>query len=223
MRRGGAAVLLVTAMVGLLALAIEAASDKRDLAFTIGVVPTIVAADLRPGATVCQAPIDVSDDFSRVRLRTGGGGAGQPLVVSILAMPSGRQLAQGRVRSGSGDATDRAASVGTVDAEQKIGVCVRNAGTRPVSLYGNTLAGAPLSGAILGKRQLKTDLSVVFLHGDSRSMLAQLPRVFERASVFRPGFVGPWLFWVLGAAVLFGVPVLLARALADTDEATRAP
>lgn len=213
--------LLATALVGLLALAIEAASDKRDLAFTIGVVPSIVAADLRPGATVCQVPIDVPEDFSRVRLYTRrGGGAGKPLVVSVLSMPSGRLLGQGRVHGGSADAT---ASVGNVDAEQKIGVCARNAGTRPVSLYGNTLAGAPLSGAIIGKGQLTTDLSVVFLHDGSRSMLAQLPQVFERASVFRPGFVGPWLFWVLAAAVLFGVPVLLARALADADEATRAP
>jgi hypothetical protein len=223
MRRGGAVVLLVTAVAGLVALAIEAASDKRDLAFTIGVVPSIVAADLRPGATACQAPIDVPSDFSRVRLRAGSGRSGQPLAVSVLGIPSGRQLATGQVRGGYAEGTDQTATVGKVDAEQKIGVCVRNDGTRQVSLYGNTLAAAPLSGAILGKRQLETDLSFVFLDDDSQSMLAQLPQVFERASVFRPGFAGPWLFWVLAAAVLLGVPVLLARALADADEATRAP
>jgi hypothetical protein len=96
---------------------------------------------------------------------------------------------------------------------------VRNAGIRRTAVYGNTLAASPLSGASIGRRQLDTDVAVVFLD-DRRSMLAWLPRAFERASVFRPGFVGAWLFWALAAAVLIGVPLLLARALSD---AARAP
>ena len=69
------------------------------------------------------------------------------------------------------------------------------------------------------RRDLFSDLSVVFLHDSRRSVLSQLPDVFDRASVFRPGWVGPWLFWLLSAAVLLGVPLLLARALAESEGA----
>ena len=215
MRRAGALALLATVAAGLLVLALVAATDKRDLAFTLGVVPTIPAAQLEPGATVCQAPIDVPTAFSRVSVRAGGG----PLVVSVVGIPSGRALGSGRAPVGPTRPSDRTTAVGEVHADQKIGVCVRNAGIRRAAVYGNTLAAAPLSGAAIGKRQLDTDVTVVF-RDERRSMLAQLPRAFERASVFRPGFVGPWLFWVLAAAVLIGLPLMLARALSD---AARAP
>jgi len=52
---------------------------------------------------------------------------------------------------------------------------------------------------------------------EKRSILGQLGAMFDRASLFRPGFVGPWMFWV----VLFGlVPGLLyagIRLLANAD------
>jgi hypothetical protein len=54
-------------------------------------------------------------------------------------------------------------------------------------------------------------------------MLATLPHAFERASVFRPGWVGPWLYWLLAAAVLLGIPVLLARALSASEERPEPP
>jgi hypothetical protein len=214
MRRPGALALLATAAAGLLALVLVAASDKRDLAFTLGVVPTIPAAELRPDATVCQAPIDVPTAFSRVSVRAGGG----PLALSVVGIPSGRVLGSGRVAVGPTRPSDRTASVGRIAADQTIGVCVRNAGIRRAPIYGNTLAASPLSGASIGKRELGTDVTVVF-RTERRSMLAQLPDAFERASVFRPGAVGPWLFWVLAAAVLVGVPLLLARALSDSARA----
>jgi hypothetical protein len=210
MRRSGAAALLVTAAVGLLALVLEASSDKRDLAFTLGVVPTIMAAELPPGKTVCQAPIYVPDAFSRVSFRTGGFPE-QRLTVSVIGIPSGRLLASGRATS-----SEPSAALREVGAEQKVGVCVRNDGREQVSLFGNAAAASRLSGAIVGKRQLATDVSFVF-RDDRRSMLSRLSDVFERASVFRPGWVGPWLFWSLSALVLLGVPLLLARALQASE------
>src|SRR4051812_49475694 len=100
MRRAGAAVLLVVAAIGLAALALTAATDKRDLAFTIGVVPSIPAAVLPPSAMVCQTPIAVSEQFDRVRLVAGSPGrAGSPLTIVVYTLP-GRELARGRVPGG---------------------------------------------------------------------------------------------------------------------------
>jgi hypothetical protein len=40
-----------------------------------------------------------------------------------------------------------------------------------------------------------------------------VPDIFERASRFRPGFVGPWPYWLLLGAVVTVVPFTLVRAL----------
>jgi hypothetical protein len=79
----------------------------------------------------------------------------------------------------------------------------------------------------VGKQRFPNRVALWFLplaHKKS-SILGQLGRMFERASLFRPGFVGPWTFWV----ILFGlVPLLLycgirLLATADLVRARRVP
>jgi hypothetical protein len=217
MRRGGVVTLLVVSVVGLAGLLGTAATDDRELAFTIGVVPTIPAATLEPGETVCQSPISVSESFSRVGLRTGAPrGLGQPLAVSVRAFDSGRVLGEGRIGGGFPDQADLTTAVGPIESGQRVEVCVRNRGDRAANVYGNAGAAAPPSEAKLSGRTLDTDVAVVFLKADERSMLSELPDVFDRASVFRPGWVGPWTFWALTVVALLGVPLLLARALSES-------
>jgi hypothetical protein len=219
MRKAGAIALIATVVVGLVALAGVAARDKRDLAFTIGVVPTIPAAKLNPGATVCQSAITVPDSFTRVRLRAGTtAGPGQPLDLNVREVGSNRTLAHGRLPGGYPDPTEQSARVGRVAAGKRIAVCIRNVGRRNALVYGNAAGAAPPSQASLHGRTLDTDLTLVFLGDSRRSMLTQLPDLFQRASVFRPGWVGPWTFWVLAVLVVAGVPLLLARALRDCGE-----
>jgi len=222
MRRGGAAALLITAALGLLAVAIEAAGDKRDLAFTIGVVPSTPAVRLAPEQMVCQGPIVVSEEFDRVGLKAGTPGApGSPLAISVVTL-AGDPIARGRVQGGYAYPTEQSAEVGRVAAGRRVSVCVANEGSERVDVYGNADVAALTSQALLnGRRPLNTDLTLVFLHDERRSMLSQLGDVFERASVFRPGWVGAWTFWLLTVAVLIGVPLLLARALAESEAAPR--
>jgi hypothetical protein len=217
MRSRGALALLATASVALLALVLVGATDKRRLAFTLGVVPSTVAVGLAPGATACQAPIETSAEFDEVRFKVGTyGGPGQPLDVAVA---SGRRfLGTGHVAGGYADLTEQVARVGRITAPRRISVCFRNRGTRRVALYGNSEAAAVTSTAYLDGKPRPADITLVFERERGRSMLSALPAVFRRASVFRPGWVGPWLFWLLGAAVLAGVPLLLARALADAGE-----
>ena len=220
MRRSGVTALIAIVCAGLVALALVAARDRRELAFTIGVVPSIPAAELSPRATVCQTPITVPQEFSRVSLRAGNpGGLGQPLAISVHTADARRELGRGRLLGGYPDATEQGTTVGEVDEGQKISVCVRNIGTQKVTLYGNAAGAALPSAALVKGRPLETDITLVFLNRERHSMLSLLPEVFERASLFRPGWVGPWLFWVLSVAALLGVPLLLARALADSADA----
>ncbi len=45
---------------------------------------------------------------------------------------------------------------------------------------------------------------------EQASILSRLPQIAERASLFRAGFVGPWLYWLL---LLFGFPALAYGAI----------
>jgi hypothetical protein len=219
MRSTGLAALLATVVSGLIVLALVAERDDRGLAFTTGVVPSIPAAELRSGETVCQSPISVPQDFDRVSVQAGSPGSlGQPLQVSVLSAEGGRRLGRGRVPGGYFGPAEQATTVGEIAAGQKISVCVRNAGPRKVALYGNAGAAALPSAAVQKGRALDTDITLVFLDRERHSMLSIVPEVFERASLFRPGWVGPWLFWALSAAALLGVPLLLARGLSHSRD-----
>ena len=92
----------------------------------------------------------------------------------------------------------------------KRAVCVRNAGSVPVAIYG---APADTPPDLLGDPARRPLPTFTFLREDSASMLSLLPDAFERASRFRPSWVGPWTYWLVLALVAAGVPALLAAAL----------
>jgi hypothetical protein len=186
-------------------------------------VPNIPAARLAPDQFVCQGPIAVSEGFDRVQVKAGSPGApGSRLAIAVLTA-GGDPVARGRIPGGYPYGTVQSAEVGRVEAGQRVSVCLGNEGSEPVEVYGNAAQAALTSGAMLnGKRPLDTDVALVFLRDERRSMLAALSDAFERAAVFRPGWVGAWTFWLLTAAVLLGVPLLLARALAESEDAPEA-
>jgi hypothetical protein len=218
------AAFLVVAAGGLLALALVAAGDSRAFAFTLGVPPGQVAAELRPGQTACQAPILVSSEFSRLRFQVGTyGRRGEPLELVVRSFRSGRALGQGRLRGGYLDVSQPSVPVGRVAPDQPVEVCIRNGGERKVALYGGTTAAAPGTDARVEGAETGTDLTLVFERAEPRSMLATVPDVFRRASVFRPGWVGSWTFWALAVLLGAGVPALLALALARATDGGAAP
>ena len=59
---------------------------------------------------------------------------------------------------------------------------------------------------------------------ERKPILTKLPQIFERASMFRPGFYGPWVLWVLFLGVLpaliYGAVRLLATASVRSVRAT---
>ena len=59
-------------------------------------------------------------------------------------------------------------------------------------------------------------MAATFLRSEERSLVERVPAVFDRASLFRPGFVHPVLWWVLLAGWLVALPFGLARALSAT-------
>lgn len=222
MRSRGAAAFAASAAIGILGVALVAGSDERDLAFTLGVAPSTEAARLVPDAVACQKPIDVSEPFTGVRFRLGPARRPTPpLELTVQRLPARATVARGTLVGAQRGLSEQSIAIDrTVAAGQRVAVCLRNTGTRPVALLGNAELAARTSYAEVDGERKATDLALVFTR-DSRSALAQIPEMFERAALFRPAWVGAWTFWLLAALVLLAVPALLARAVAGASRDER--
>jgi hypothetical protein len=91
-------------------------------------------------------------------------------------------------------------------------VCIRDAGPGRVALYGNADAAAGSSSAFRGRTAVHSDLALVFRRG-ARSFASLAGDMARRAALFRPPWVGAWLYYVLLALLLVVPPVLLGASL----------
>lgn len=224
MRRPGTLAFLTIALAAVVALAVEAAADKRDLAFTLGIVPAGIAADIDPGEEACQVPLVAEERFRAVSfVAVAPGPSRGSAAVRVREVPGGRTLASGRGGGYVGRSQPNVRLDREVPAEARIEVCVRNTGRRNLVLYGRGAGAKLASGVEVDGHSRGTDLTLVFLRGEQRSALSLVPAMFHRAALFRPRWVGAWTFWVLLALVLCGVPALLAAALrsAETQESVQ--
>lgn len=216
MRSAPIVAFIAVTVVGLGAIAFAASRDQRDLAFPLGVVPGMVAAELPPDAEACQRPVPVGADFTGIRMQVGTyGRRGGPLAVVVSRIAGGRMLARGRLGGGYRDQSQPTVELDrTVERGERVAVCIRNAGDRRVALYGGPELAKRDSAVAVDGREQPTDLTLTFTTA-SRSALSQLPAIFDRASLFRPAWVAPWTFWLLGGLLLLAVPALLGAALRD--------
>jgi hypothetical protein len=204
------AIAVVLAIAGLLLVAL---TDDREVAFTLGVRPTAVAAVLEPGRQVCQRPIDAAGDARHVRVRIGTNGAPGPRL-GVRARAAGGGSASGVVPAGYGDLSSPRAHL---DRElrdgDRIEVCLANLGKRRVTVYGGPAQAARPSAAYEGGRRLATDIALVFEREHDRSALALVPAALERSVLFKPGWLDQRLLGAVILAFMVGVPLLLAGAL----------
>lgn len=219
MRRAALAFLLVAA-AAVAALAILGASERRSLAFTLGAPSLVVAATLQPGQEVCQQPVAVPAAFDAVQLHLGTFDAPGPrLAVTIRRAPAGVIAARGVLPAGSADNARSLVRVGHVGTGGNIAICLRDLGPRKVAIYGAPDVAAPASAALIRGFPTGNDLDLVMRTTHPRSTLALLGDVLRRASLFRGSWIGAWLYWLLLAGIVVGVPALIARALhAASDE-----
>lgn len=205
----------LVAVAALLALLVAGLALERRDAFTLGVVPLAPVVDLERGAEACQGPIDVPERFARVRVIAGSERGAQPSFdLRVLSASGGASLGRGRAEPGRRQRPSVSVGVGDVPAGRRVRVCVRNRGPSRLLLFGSNPLGSRSSETRIAGRPIDADLALVFERAEPEPLLAALPRMVERASLFHGGFATPWLYWVLGVAVVVGGPLLLARALA---------
>ena len=177
--------------IGVVALLAFATLEKRDEAFTLGVAPAL-PIEAPAGKTLCQRPIDVPVAFDRAEVTLADG-----------------SVDEGVVRDARGGTPIRA----PIGEGRRIQVCVRG----PATVLGNAELASRSSEAVLNGKPLKSDVAVVFMRAESRSLLSLVPDIVSRASLFHGTWVRPWVVGLLGVMLLTAFPLLLAAALRDSS------
>jgi hypothetical protein len=220
---------LLTALCALAALVLLAlaVTDREPRAFTLGVAGAGPAFTLTPGDEACQAPIVIPDrtaDFDVVVFTLASAEQPSPPVDVTVATADGRRLASGSAPGGDPPETTallKRVDVGRVFTREPLRVCLRNAGSADVTLYGSgDLATRTSTGEFNGE-PLGADVALSFERASARSLLSLVPVMFERMALWHAGWVGAWLYWLLAAAVLIGVPALLVAALRASVDSGR--
>ena len=194
---------------------------------SVGVRSLVV--DVAPGRPVCIPALRVTRDSRFIRLQGFSAGPRPELRWSLRRADG---VTRGMMTAGAagwqvidmpiaGEPTARDSAPATL--------CVASDGVLSLGGTGGGIyAGDPGTAiTVEGKRQVGTYVAVWFLPDRSSrtSLLDLLPTLTERASLFRPGFVGPWLYYLL----LFGLVPAMAysgvRLLAKTaaGSPTRVP
>jgi hypothetical protein len=214
MRRAAVALLAVVALA-LAVLVAVAATEKRDFAFSPGVRPVMLATELRPTDGVCQIPIEAVAPFSRVRFQVGTyHRSGSRLAILVRSAPSGRILARGALPPGYRDLSVQEVKLSRrVAGHGRISVCFRNAGSGKAAIYGNKIERQMVGGRVDAQPIAGRDFTIEFTDPPPKTLLSLFPDMFERASLFKAGWVGAWTFWLLGLAVVGVVPLVLGLAL----------
>jgi hypothetical protein len=206
---------LLAFLAGVVVLLVVMATDKRHLAFSLGVRPATPGVVLVPAYGACQRDVDVEASFdSATLLLASYYRPGPRLEFRVLDSRSGRTIATGVLPDGYPDSAASSVRFGRViPTGRRIDLCMRNAGRWKVALFSGPPTDNEPSYATVGRLRIPADILVDFNRRRPRSALSLVPDIFRRAVLFHPRWVGSWTFWVLAGIMLLVVPSLLSLAL----------
>jgi hypothetical protein len=214
----------VLCLIGLVGIALAVPTS---LVYTLGVNPARLAARLDPGDRACQRPVRVPHGaaFDRVGIVLGTySRLGPEVRVDVVHDRSGRRLATGSLPAGYRDlelGDEHLVTVGRVQTDAPLRVCVVNAGDRRVAAIGQVGVASPATEGTLNGKPITNDVAVN-LHADETSLLARMPDIARRAATFRAGWVTPIVYLFLAFGIMVVAPVILARAITGAAAADRA-
>jgi 4-amino-4-deoxy-L-arabinose transferase-like glycosyltransferase len=174
---------------------------------------------LRAGQELCVRGLLIPSGTARAQLQLATTGPRPTLVARATAGTRTVKTKLPGATSGGGRKVEFAVPGPPAGADSAPGtVCVSPRAGRPVSLFG--IFG--LQGDVaptLGTKPVQARVAVWFLppKGEKRRPIAMLPTVFERAALFRPGFVGPWTYWVLMLVAVPALTLVGVRLLATAE------
>lgn len=218
-------VLLPAAAGAVFALAALLIAGSRPLAVRTASADApnqLTIATLQPGQAVCEGPITSQGAARSVGIWGAAAGATARLTVAVKDASTQETVASGPLQAVAQEGEWTARLDRDVPQGHPVQICLtQDAGA--FSLMGSAVSepGVTVTGIPAGQRY-----SLVLLSDGDQSLLGSLSLAFSRASLWRPSWVGPWTFWMLGVALLltFGLAVMaVVRAAADDDGAPPPP
>lgn len=227
--RSAPVVLLAASLAAIVTLVLLAATRTTAYVYSDGVDSYSPVIALRHGDAACQRGLQLPDAawFDRIVVPLGTyGKPGPPLDLKVRSS-SGEILARGHLDGGYPDIRRRPREVLATARTQPTGplsVCLRNEGRRRVAVYGGPGLASPTTTMTLNGHAAAPDLSVAFARAHPPSVLASVPDMLERATVFKAGAISRVTLAALAALAFAGTPLLLTWGLrramrADDDSA----
>jgi hypothetical protein len=219
-RRTGVAFFLAL-LIGIALLAWSGSKDEQTRAFSLELPFDHPRATLPAGRQACEGPIESQMAFGAVRAFALPAGSPAALGIIVSDANTGRVIAHGQTPAAVGFSAVTATLNAPVPPSRRVTVCLIGRGPGRMVLGGSSAAGNPVRLRVEG-RSVPGGVSLVMLEARRQSFISLLPTIINRATLFRPGWVGAWTFWTLalalvGAALALGVAV----AHAAVDEESR--
>jgi hypothetical protein len=211
---------LVTTLVAVLMLAALAVAGTRPISvrrFTLE-VPNVSAVDIvTPHASSCEGPVSSPHAFDQVAIWGASVLPTNRLRVEIRDASDGTTLSTGSIVATTRPSEHDASLDAPVPGGRAVRVCLVS------TLNSFSVLGGPTPDPAIIMTHANAPgvvYSLAFLQRH-QTLLGSLSTGFDRASLFRPTWVGSWTFWLLLALVLCGfglAAVAVARAAADDDD-----
>lgn len=206
-RRLTALAATTVALLGVLAAIFTLADTGRMRLATNSAIAEGTVVKLKRGDTVCVRGIDVPAQTGAVRLYAKRRGGGNSAIVVAVRDARGR-AARGGASVDSASATSLTVPVKTTGSSSGnrlagfAAVCV-TAARGDVALFGENNPARDQSTVVTaGTRTLAVEPRIEILSDASVSVWSQVGEVLHRATLYRPGWVGVWTYYVLFALLL---------------------
>lgn len=178
-------------------------------------------AETPPGKPVCVPDVQIPAATGRIRLQLTSATTLRPALQMTLTLSGSNRAIDSQLgptavpASRVSDAEFRIPVTSARSARGSSSLCVTAQGL--VNWGGTPLLPAPTTDPpTVGGAPLSGRLAIWYLPpaGSQRSYLARAGKILSRASLFRPGFVGPWLYVLLLLVLLPGLALASVRCLA---------
>jgi hypothetical protein len=162
------------------------------------------ALPVRPRQAACLAPVVMEQHSDQAQFKVAlGRVAAQPLQLRIDG--SGVRVRR-RIPARYADGQVILVDVPAPAAPKVVRACVRNLGRRTVGFVAANDRTIGRAHTRIGQRVPGPAMFFGFFERRPVSLWQRLGVTMQRASVFRPGIVGPWLLWPLAILFFLGIP-----------------
>ena len=191
-----------------------------------------LVVQLQPGDTLCAPNLSLPADTRFIRFKVTSGTPRPPIDVRLRAGGQVIRTGVGETPTGGLTAVDVPLPDRPGSPEAVSGRLCLTPRDQAIAIGGmaNVYGGEPQSWVRVNGSTLRgTQIGVWFLPdgGERKSLVSMLPEIIERASLFRPSPVGPWLYYVLLLAVapllVFASVRLIAKGSAGLPAAVPVP